>query len=155
MKLAPFTNVRCVRDLVLVFEMKYVRQPRREHWDDFAAKLADTFDFGTKASLPAIGGGRVVVRVPKFNVAPVMIATWKGKGEIEVAGKMVNFAQYVQMQGGIVIYTGELERYLKEKLGRRVNFQKVFGEWYSDPEKHGEFVNYLFGFIFEDQLASA
>ena len=52
-----------------------VRQPRREHWDDFVAKLADTFDFGTKASLPAIGGGRVIVRVPKFNVVPVMIAT--------------------------------------------------------------------------------
>lgn len=72
-----------------------------------------------------------------------MIATWKGKDEIEVAGKMVNFAQYVQMQGGVVIYTGELERYLREKLGRRLSFQKVFGEWYSDPERHGEFTSFL------------
>ena len=83
-------------------------------------------------SLPAIGGGRVVAQVPKFNVVPVMIATWKGKDMIGVAGKMVNFAQYVQMQGGIVIYTGELERYLREKLSRKVSFQKVFKEWYSD-----------------------
>ncbi|GEM_PF-1324413 len=143
MKLAPFTNGRYVREIVLVFEMKYVRQPRREHWDDFVAKLADTFDFGPKASLPAIGGGRVVVRAPKFNVVPVMIATWKGKDEIEVGGKMVNFAQYVQMQGGIVIYTGELERYLNAILGRKVSFQKVFREWYSDPERHGEFTSYL------------
>jgi len=151
MKLAPFTNGRYVREIVLVFEMKYVRQPRREYWDDFVAKLADTFDFGTKASLPAIRGGRVVVRAPKFNVVPVMIATWKGKDEIEVAGKMVNFAQYVQMQGGIVIYTGELERYLREKLGRRVSFQKVFGEWYSDPERHGEFTSYLLGPFLDKQ----
>ena len=60
-----------------------------------------------------------------------------------MADMMVNFAQYVQMQGGIVIYTGELERYLKEKLGRRVSFQKVFREGYSDPERHGEFTSYL------------
>lgn len=59
---------------------------------------------------------------------------------------MVNFARYVQMQGGIVIYTGELERYLREKLGRRVNFQKVFREWYSDSEKHGEFTSCLLKF---------
>jgi hypothetical protein len=147
MKLSPFTNGRCVREIILVFEMKYVRQPRKDHWDDFVAKLADTFDFGTEANLPTSGGGRVAIRVPKFNVVPVMIATWKGRGEIKIAGKMVNFAQHVQMQGGIVIYTGKLERYLREKFDKRINFQKVFREWYSDPERHEEFISYLLQFL--------
>lgn len=46
-----------------------------------------------------------------------------------------------------MVYTGELERYLGEKLGRRVSFQKVFREWYSDPERHGEFTNQFLEFL--------
>ena len=64
-----------------------------------------------------------------------MISTWKDKDEIELAGNMANFVQYVQIQSNIVIYMGEPERYLKDKLGKRVNFQRVFREWQSDPER--------------------
>jgi len=141
------------REIILVFEMKYRGDLNQKLWDEFITKLADTYDLGTELTTRTDTGTLVRVRVPKMNVVPVIVVPWKGKEniEVEIGGqkKKVNFAKYVTMQGGIVIFTDEIEKYLSEKLGKKINFRKFFKNWYKTTKGKENFtealINYIFG----------
>jgi len=108
------------------------------------------------------------VRLKKHNVIPVIVVPWTGKDDIEIKlskdMRRLNFAEYVIMQGGIILFTTEFERHLKEKLGRQANFIKMFRQWWAQKKAekiediHEEeftqlLLNYLFdrGSKFEEQ----
>lgn len=81
---------------------------------------------------------RFIARLKKHNIIPVIVVPWTGKDDIEIAfGKdhrKLNFAEYVIMQGGMILFTGEFERYLKEKLGKKANFIKMFRQWWTQKK---------------------
>jgi hypothetical protein len=157
--ISPFSH-KGNSEIVLVFEMKYRGRLNVEHWKRFVRKLADTWQFGYEAKMRDIQGNRVIVRLVKHNVIPVMVVPWAGKNEIEVRmGKelrKVNFAEYVTMQGGIVLFTGEFESYIREKTGKQVNFIKMFRSWWAEKRAQKietaheeEFTKLLVNFLFE------
>ena len=143
------------REIILVFEMKYRGDLRKKQWDEFIRKLADTYDFGTEINLKDINGKEVTVRIPKLNVVPVIVIPWRGKDTIDIRigeeTRKVNFAKYVTMQGGIVLFTSEFERYLTEKLGKKIKFKKFFENWFSQNRKQEELTKALLEYIFGSQ----
>ena len=149
----PFSNERSTREIILIFEMKYRGELKAKFWDYFLDKLADTFDFGCIREVLDRYGNNVKVRVPKMNVVPVMVVPYQGKNNITIhKGKndiQVNFAQYVLMQGGILIFTNEFESYLRKKLRKAVSFKRMFKQWFRNEEEEREFtrvsLEYLFG----------
>ena len=149
--LAPFNNSRYPRKIRLVFEMKYWKDPRKEHWDSFIWKLADTFEFGTEITIRDVQGNRVSVRVPKFNVVPVMALAWQGRPTIRVRlGNQVKeytLAQYIISQGGLVIFVREFEEYLAKKVGKPVSFKKIFKEWFATKKEEEDFTTYLLEYL--------
>ncbi len=143
--LSPFTNNKITREIVLVFECKYRRKLDPYHWYRLIHKLADTHEFGTEIETRTSTGQQVRVRIPKFNVTPVIVIPWSGKEDIEFSnsGQKINFAQMVLSQGGLVIYTREFERYVQEKNGKKVNFKRLFRDWFTKGEDQHEFTKYL------------
>jgi hypothetical protein len=60
------------------------------------------------------------------------------------------------MQGGIVLFTGEFESYIREKTGKQVNFMKMFRSWWAEKRAQNvetaheeEFTKLLLTFLFE------
>jgi predicted transcriptional regulator len=147
--LSPFTKRKVAREIILVFEMKYRGTLEPIHWYRFIRKLSDTFDFGTKFKTRDSLGREVEVRMPKFNVVPVIVIPWQGKEEIQTKNKKkINFAQMVISQGGIVLFTREFENYIREKVGKPVNFKRIFKKWYEKDEKEAElFTKYLLEYL--------
>lgn len=132
-----------IREIIFIFESKYVQSPQLRHWQDFIRKIADTYDFGTSLTLPALGGGFAQVRIPKFNVVPVMFLSWPGRKTIQWGGRQINLAQLINLQGGMVLYTGEIERYLGEKLGHSVSFRRLFDDWFFKERERRTFAEYV------------
>ena len=136
-----------------MFECKYRGRLDAYHWYRFIRKLADTHEFGTEIETrDSTGKLEVKVRIPKFNVTPVIVIPWSGKEDIEFsdAGKKVNLAQMVFAQGGIVIYTKEFERYVQDRCGKKVNFKKLFQGWYSKGEEQDEFTRHMLQYLFKN-----
>jgi len=50
-------------------------------------------------------------------------------------------------QGGIVIYTREFERYVQEKTGKKIDFKRLFKEWFTKGEEQEEFAKYLLEYL--------
>ena len=156
--ISPFSNRREPREIILVFEMKYRRKLTKAHWDNFIKKLADTYEFGCEITLKDVEGREVRVRIPRFNVVPIIVVPWKGDTDIEIqtthGTRKVNFAQYVTMQGGLVLFTGEFENYLSKKRGKSVRFKRIFEAWLSgrrvlDKDEEKEFTKVLLEFLMD------
>jgi len=147
--LSPFTNNKITREIILVFECKYRGRLDPYHWYRFIYKLADTHEFGTEIETKDLTGQVVRVRIPKFNVTPVIVIPWSGKDDIEVSnsGRKINFAQMILSQGGIVIYTREFERYVQEKTGKKIDFKRLFKKWFTKGEEQEEFTKYLLEYL--------
>jgi hypothetical protein len=133
--LAPFSE-KGNNEIILVFEMKYRGKLDTDLWEPFVYKLADTWTFGYDAKVRTSEGIRVNCRLKKHNMIPVMVAPWAENDDIEmmVGGQLrkVNLAQYVLSQGGILLYTGEFERCLRERTGKAISFSKAFKSWWVD-----------------------
>lgn len=99
--LAPFSGRGYMRTICFVFECRYVTDPSKEDWDQFLRKLADSYEFGTTMELPSADDARRTVRVRalKPTVIPVLILSWPGQKKIEVGGRKLSLAQYVNMHG--------------------------------------------------------
>lgn len=147
--ISPFTNNKITRELILVFEMKYRSRLDPYHWYRLIWKLADTHEFGTEIETRDLSGREVRVRIPKFNVTPVIVIPWSGKKNIAFSNSenKINFAQLVISQGGIVIYTREFEKYIQEKTGKKVNFKGLFKDWFVKGEEQKEFTKYLLEYL--------
>ncbi len=139
--------------------MKYRGKLDLDLWEAFVYKLADTWTFGYDGKVRTFEGIKVGCRLKKHNVIPVMVVPWAGNNDIEmvVRGqlKKVNLAQYVLSQGGILLFTSELERYLKESTGRSVSFSKMLKSWWAQKQaqKLGdiheeEFTQVLLSYLF-------
>jgi hypothetical protein len=155
--LAPFSD-KANNEIILVFEMKYRGRLGTDLWEAFLHKLADTWTFGYETKMRDVQGNRVVVRLRKHNVIPVIVVPWKGKDDIEVKmgkeSRKVSFAEYVAMQGGMVLFTSEFEHYLEEKLDKKANFMKMFKAWWAghkskEEASEEEFTRLLLSFLFE------
>jgi len=127
--LSPFSTDRFVREIIFIFESKYWKNPKKEHWVQFLKKIADTYDFGTDLELLAPDGRVVTVRAPRLNIVPVMILSWQGR-PFKYGDKELTLAQLINLQGGLVIFTSELERYFSKIVGESVSFRKLFKDWF-------------------------
>jgi len=127
--LSPFSTDRFVREIIFIFESKYWKNPKKEHWVQFLKKIADTYDFGTDLELLAPDGRIVTVRAPKLNIIPVMILSWQGR-PFKYGDKELTLAQLINLQGGLVIFTSELEKYFAKIVGEPVSFRKLFKDWF-------------------------
>jgi hypothetical protein len=85
----------------------------------------------------------VQVKTVRRNVIPVFVIPTIGRETIEMSGKMVNFAPYVVSQGGFIVFTQEFERYIEQRYGKQVDFQKLFNAWYKNGEGKIDFTKYL------------
>ena len=130
-------------------ECKYRGKLDPYHWHRFIRKLADTHEFGTEIETRDLTGQIVRVRIPKFNITPVIVIPWSGRDDIEVSnsGRKINFAQMILSQGGIVIYTREFERYVQGKTGKKIDFKRLFKEWFVKGEEQREFTKYLLEYL--------
>ncbi|MBU1167317.1 hypothetical protein KKC60_02825, partial [Patescibacteria group bacterium] len=133
--LMPFST-KNVKDIILVFEAKYRRRMDKEYWDTFITKLKNTYEFGTNDGLV------------KFNVVPVVVLSWQGREDITVGDKKVSLAKYITMQGGLVLFLTEFERYLKEKTGQSIYFKKMFKEWFRGIREEKTFTQYMIDCLF-------
>jgi len=147
--LAPFSQ-RIPRRIYLIFESRYKRDLSREDWDDYLQKIGDTLDFGTLLTLKSERGIPVRVFAPKANIVPVMVVPSAGKSE-----KEQSFASYVVSQGGLVLFTSEFERYLREKTGKHFTFKSLFTRWFRIESQRREFSEFLSSFFGTDALESA
>jgi hypothetical protein len=82
----------------------------------------------------------------------------KNETEVRMGKELrkVNFAKYVTMHGGIVLFTGDFESYIKEKTGKHVSFMKMFRSWWAKKRAQNvetaheeEFTKLLLNFLFE------
>jgi hypothetical protein len=139
--------------------MKYRGQIEPRYWNIFTYKLSDTSTFGYEQRLRDVQGNRVTVRLKKHNVIPIIIVPYAGTKNIEVRlGKEMrkaNFAEYVLMRGGIVLFTDEFEQCLQTKLGRHVDFMRTFKAWWTqkktdkpDSAHEQEFTRLLLDYLF-------
>jgi hypothetical protein len=139
--LAPFSH-KVPRRIYLIFESRYKRDLGREDWDNYLQKIGDTLDFGTPMTLKSEYGSPVRVLAPKANIVPVMVVPSAGKSE-----KEQSFASYVVSQGGLVLFTSEFERYLREKTGKHFTFKSLFTRWFRTESQKKEFSEYLLDFF--------
>jgi hypothetical protein len=147
--IAPFSQ-RVPRRIYLVFESRYKRDLSREDWDNYLQKIGDTLDFGTPMTLKSESGSPVRVLAPRANIVPVMIVPSAGKSE-----KEQSFASYVVSQGGLILFTSEFERYLREKTGRHFTFKSLFTRWLRTESRKKEFSGYLLDFFGADMRKEA
>jgi hypothetical protein len=147
--LAPFSQ-RVPRRIYLIFESRYKRDLSREDWDDYLQKIGNTLDFGTLLILKSEHGIPVRVFAPKANIVPVMVVPSAGKSE-----KEQSFASYVVSQGGLVLFTSEFERYLREKTGKHFTFKSLFTRWFRTESQRREFSEFLLNFFGTDAFESA
>jgi len=142
--LAPFSQ-KVPRRVYLVFESRYKRDLNREDWDTYLQKIGDTLVFGTPMTLKSETGGLVRVLAPKANIVPVMVVPSVGKSE-----KEQNFASYVVSRGGLVLFTSEFERYLRDKTGKHFTFKSLLTRWLRTESQKKEFSEYLLDFFRTD-----
>jgi len=146
-RLSPFSNEKSVKEIVFVFEAKYMRQPRKKDWEEFIDKLADTYEFGTNVEAKTIDGQIVTIRTVKRNVIPVFIMPWQGENNIEIYNGKVSLAEFISREGGFVIFTSEFEKHFSEKTGKRIKFIQLFKQFRSEDTKK-DFATYAVEQIF-------
>jgi len=144
--LAPFGYRR---EVVFIFEFRYKRQYNKYDWDRFIQKLADTSDFGTSALVMTRDGREFPGRIVKHGVIPVMILAHAGDMAVKIreGETEISLAQYISGQGGIVLFTNELEKWLGERLGRRVNFKRLWGDWFKNEATARGFAEFLIDYL--------
>lgn len=141
-------------EIILVLEAKYRGNLGKGYYKYFIGKLADTQGFGCVREVEDIRGHYVKIRAVKHNVIPVFVIPTTGRDNVDVGrGNLVNFAQYVTMQGGLVVFTQEFERYLATKFGRKLDFQKQFNNWYKTGEGRTDFTKYIIEYLGSDNLS--
>jgi hypothetical protein len=147
--IAPFST-KIPRRIYLIFESRYKRDLDREDWDNYLQKIGDTLDFGTSMTLKSEYGMPIRVFAPKANIVPVMIIPSVGKTQ-----KEQNFARYVISQGGLVLFTSEFERYLRDKTGKHFTFKSLFTRWFKTESERSDFSQYLVDFFGSDESQEA
>jgi len=58
-----------------------------------------------------------------------MILSWQG-WPFKYGDKEPTIAQLINLQGGLVIFTSELERYFSKIVGEPVSYRKLFKDWF-------------------------
>jgi hypothetical protein len=136
-------------ELVLVFEAKYRGSLGEGYYRYFNEKLADTQGFGCVRKEKDMLGHEIQMRAIKHNVIPLFVIPTTGRDNVDIGrGNLVNFAQYVTIQGCLLVFTQEFERYLQAKFNKRIDFQKQFDMWYKTG-KGSDYTYYLLEFLKE------
>jgi hypothetical protein len=69
-------------------------------------------------------------------------------------GKEQSFARYVVSQGGLVLFTSEFEKYLRDKTGKRFTFKSLVARWLKTESQRKEFSQFLLVFFGTDTTKS-
>lgn len=101
-----------------VFEAKYRRSGiTKKDWDTFIEKLCGSNEFGYTKEIEIDGHTRHI-RALKHNVMPVVVTPFIQPDSVE----------YILRSGGQIIYLSRMQRWLKEKFGKKLNIQKLIKE---------------------------
>jgi len=139
-------------ELVLVFEAKYRGTLGEGYYRYFNEKLADTQGFGCVRKANDIQEHEVRIRAVKHNVIPVFVIPTVGRDNVDIGkGNLVNFAQYLSIQGCLVVFTQEFERYLQAKFHRNIDFQKQFDMWYKRGQG-SDYTSYILEYLRSQSL---
>jgi hypothetical protein len=135
-------------ELVLVFEAKYRGNLGEGYYRYFNEKMADTQGFGCVRKEKDLFGHEIQARAVRHNVIPVFVIPTAGRDSVEIGrGHLVNFAQYVTIQGCLLVFTQEFERYLQAKFHRNIDFQKQFDTWYKTGQTPTDYTNYIMEYL--------
>ena len=135
-------------ELVLVFEAKYRGSLGEGYYRYFNEKLADTQGFGCVRKEEDMFGHEIQTRAVRHNVIPVFVIPTAGRDNVDIGrGHLVNFAQYVAIQGCLLVFTQEFERYLQAKFHRNIDFQKQFDTWYKTGQVSIDYTKYMLEYL--------
>jgi hypothetical protein len=83
-----------------------------------------------------------------FAVIPVFVIPTIGRDNVDIGkGHLVNFAQYLSIQGCLVVFTQEFERYLQRARYRNIDFQKQFDAWYKTGQASVDYTRYMLEYL--------
>jgi len=135
-------------ELVLVFEAKYRGSLGEGYYRYFNEKLADTQGFGCVRKEKDMFGHEIQTHAVRHNVIPVFVIPTTGRDNVDIGrGHLVNFAQYVTIQGCLLVFTQEFERYLQAKFHRNIDFQKQFDAWYKTGQVSTDYTKYIMEYL--------
>jgi len=135
-------------ELIMVFEAKYRGSLGEGYYRYFNEKLADTQGFGCVRRAKDMLGHEMEMRAIKHNVIPVFVIPTAGRDNVDVGkGHLVNFAQYLTIQGCLVVFTQEFERYLQTKFNKKIDFQKQFDMWYKTGQGLIDYTKYIVEYL--------
>jgi hypothetical protein len=135
-------------ELTLVFEAKYRGTLGEGYYRYFNEKLADTQGFGCVRKEKDIFGHEIQIRAIRHNVIPVFVIPAAGRDNVDLGrGHLVNFAQYIVMQGCLLVFTQEFERYLQAKFHRNIDFQKQFDAWYKTGQVSIDYTKHILEYL--------